>query len=69
MCRQNELDFLDIKFDKKGVFSSLKSEIDLMDGADFCGWLESIDLEAKGCNEVKNGFLKIPSNEMIGIIL
>ena len=44
--------------------------MELLDGYDFCGWVESIGGDSENCgSDTYGGFLLIPTTEMVGIIL
>jgi hypothetical protein len=38
-----------MKYNPHGILRRLKSEIDLLDGLDFCGWLTNITIDNTGC--------------------
>ena len=62
--------FKEVKYNRNGVLSSLYEEIKLLDGLDFCGWLDDIGVESDGCAADRyGGFLLIPTTDMVTIAI
>jgi hypothetical protein len=70
ICIDNENTFKDVKYNPNGILRSLRSEIDLLDGLDFCGWLKNISIDNTGCTMTAyGGYLVIPTTDMVTIVL